>query len=64
MSKIKPFLKQKKVKVIILIICITFGGVSTAVSFVGAISTLLYIIALVLAVQLSFEWRDFKEGKE
>lgn len=64
MSKFKRFFKQNKARSIILIVCLIFGGASNVVSLAGIISTLLYIVSIALAVQLSFEWREFEKPQE
>jgi len=57
----KSFLKASKWKVISAVICLLFGGVSTAASAAGVISTLLYLIGLGLALSLVMDYREFKK---
>lgn len=64
MNKFKRFFQKNKVKFIVLAICATFGGWSGASSLSGILAMVLYIISLALAMQLSFEWRDFEKPKE
>lgn len=59
-GKLKRFIKQKRLKIIAIILLLIFGGLSTKGDFWGGISSLLEIIAIALCINLVIEWRCFE----
>ena len=63
MKDVKGFIKQKKFKVIVGSVCLLLGGVTTQQSIAGIISTILYLIGISLAINLTMEYKEYKKDK-